>query len=81
MGNFWVDLTRSTLYGAPVALGGILYLGRYGSQLPHYHVFSGEPSDLGSVRGSRHHPDVVVTLIVLVAHLRSAVHLIFCRSE
>jgi uncharacterized membrane protein len=34
-----------------VLLGGILYLGRYGSVSPHYDVFYGEPADLRSVSG------------------------------
>ena len=34
-----------------VLLGGILYLGRYGSVSPHYDVFHGEPANLRSVSG------------------------------
>jgi uncharacterized membrane protein len=34
-----------------VLLGGILYLGRYGTGSPHYDVFHGEPADLRSVYG------------------------------
>ena len=34
-----------------VLLGGILYLGRYGSVPPHYDVFRGEPANLRSVSG------------------------------
>jgi len=34
-----------------VFMGGILYLGRYGSLSPHYNVFHGEPADLSSVSG------------------------------
>lgn len=34
-----------------VLLGGILYLIRYGSLPPNYHVFRGEPQDLRSVSG------------------------------
>lgn len=34
-----------------VLIGGILYLIQYGSQLPDYHVFRGEPSDLRSLQG------------------------------
>lgn len=34
-----------------VLLGGILYLGRYGSVSPHYDFFHGEPADLRSVSG------------------------------
>ena len=37
--------------GAVVLAGGILYLLRHGSAVPHYRVFSGEPSDLRHVRG------------------------------
>jgi uncharacterized membrane protein len=32
-----------------VLVGGIFYLARYGSLLPHYAVFQGEPSDLRQV--------------------------------
>lgn len=34
-----------------VLIGGILYLIQNGSQLPDYHVFRGEPSDLRSLQG------------------------------
>jgi uncharacterized membrane protein len=37
--------------GAVVFAGGVLYLLRHGSAVPHYRVFSGEPSDLRHVRG------------------------------
>jgi uncharacterized membrane protein len=37
--------------GAVVLAGGVLYLLRHGSAVPHYRVFSGEPSDLRHVRG------------------------------
>ena len=37
--------------GAVIFVGGILYLLRHGSAVPHYRVFSGEPSDLRHVRG------------------------------
>ena len=37
--------------GAVVLAGGILYLSRHESAVPHYRVFSGEPSDLRHVRG------------------------------
>ena len=37
--------------GAVVFAGGVLYLLRHGSAVPHYRVFSGEPSDLRQVRG------------------------------
>jgi uncharacterized membrane protein len=34
-----------------IMLGGILYLGRYGTSAPNYHVFRGEPADLRTVSG------------------------------
>jgi uncharacterized membrane protein len=34
-----------------VLSGGILYLFRYGSSLPQYQVFQGEPADLRSISG------------------------------
>jgi uncharacterized membrane protein len=34
-----------------VLLGGIFYLGRYGSVSPHYDIFHGEPANLRSVSG------------------------------
>ncbi len=34
-----------------VLVGGVLYLIRFGSTLPNYVVFRGEPVDLGSVSG------------------------------
>lgn len=34
-----------------VLFGGILYLARHGFEMPAYHVFRGEPSDLCSVLG------------------------------
>jgi uncharacterized membrane protein len=37
--------------GGVVLAGGVLYLLRHGSGVPHYRVFSGEPSDLRHVRG------------------------------
>jgi uncharacterized membrane protein len=37
--------------GVVVLAGGILYLLRYGSAVPHYQVFSGEPADLCHARG------------------------------
>jgi uncharacterized membrane protein len=37
--------------GAVVLAGGILYLLRHGSAVPHYRVFNGEPSDLRHVGG------------------------------
>jgi uncharacterized membrane protein len=36
---------------AVVAVGGILYLIRYGATAPDYRVFHGEPSDLRSLSG------------------------------
>lgn len=37
--------------GVVVFAGGVLYLLRHGSSVPHYRVFSGEPFDLRHVRG------------------------------
>jgi uncharacterized membrane protein len=37
--------------GAVVLAGGVLYLLRHGSAVPHYRTFSGVPSDLRQVRG------------------------------
>jgi uncharacterized membrane protein len=37
--------------GVVVLAGGILYLSRHGAAVPHYRVFSGEPSDLRHVCG------------------------------
>ncbi len=34
-----------------VLLGGLLFVARHGGELPAYHVFRGEPSDLRSVAG------------------------------
>jgi uncharacterized membrane protein len=34
-----------------VLAGGVLYLSRYGSALPEFRVFRGEPSDLRSLSG------------------------------
>jgi len=34
-----------------VLSGGVLYLCRYGSSLPQYQVFQGEPADLRSISG------------------------------
>src|SRR4029077_16409705 len=34
-----------------VVLGGILYLGRYGTSAPNYQAFKGEPADLRTVSG------------------------------
>jgi uncharacterized membrane protein len=47
------DLLRAgvMLSGVMVLAGGILYLLRHGSAVPHFQVFSGEPSDLRHLRG------------------------------
>lgn len=37
--------------GLVVLAGGILYLLRYGTEVPHYHLFTGEPEELKSFRG------------------------------
>ena len=34
-----------------VLIGGGLYLARHGTEVPNYHIFHGEPSDLRSVPG------------------------------
>ena len=34
-----------------VLIGGGLYLTRHGTELPNYHIFHGEPSELRSVPG------------------------------
>ncbi len=39
------------LSGALVVVGGIIYLVRHGSELPHYRTFAGEPSDLRTISG------------------------------
>ncbi|HJV35086.1 DUF1634 domain-containing protein [Geomonas sp.] len=39
------------LAGAVVLAGGLLFLHRYGTTLPDYRVFRGEPSDLRSLQG------------------------------
>jgi uncharacterized membrane protein len=39
------------LSGLVVLAGGLLYLARYGHQIPDYHVFRGEPAALRSVGG------------------------------
>jgi uncharacterized membrane protein len=45
-------LRTGVLTAATVVLaGGIVYLARHGSALPHYDVFRGEPSNLRSVVG------------------------------
>ncbi len=40
-----------SLAAAVVLAGGIVYLLRHGAEMPAYHVFRGEPSDLRSVPG------------------------------
>ncbi len=37
--------------GCVVLVGGIVYLVRHGSEIPNYHAFRSEPSDLRSVTG------------------------------
>lgn len=39
------------LAAAVVLLGGTIFLVRHGSEVPHYRVFQGEPSDLRMVSG------------------------------
>jgi len=39
------------LAAAVVGFGGFWYLVRYGTTMPDYHVFHGEPKDLRSLRG------------------------------
>jgi uncharacterized membrane protein len=39
------------LAAAVVLAGGVIYLARYGSTIPDYRVFRGEPSDLRNVSG------------------------------
>jgi uncharacterized membrane protein len=39
------------LSGALVVAGGIIYLVRHGSELPHYRTFAAEPSDLRTISG------------------------------
>lgn len=39
------------LAAAVVLAGGVMYLARYGSTIPDYRVFRGEPSDLRTVSG------------------------------
>jgi len=40
-----------SLAAGVVAVGGVLYLIRYGANSPNYHVFHGEPADLRGVSG------------------------------
>lgn len=42
------------LSGAIVFIGGIVYLCRHGFEMPAYHVFHGEPSDLRDISGILH---------------------------
>ena len=49
VGNLlWVGVLVSSLI---VLFGGGLYLARHGIELPNYHIFYGEPSELRSVLG------------------------------
>lgn len=47
------NLLRSgvVLSGALVFTGGLVYLFRHGAEMPAFHVFHGEPSDLRNVPG------------------------------
>jgi uncharacterized membrane protein len=51
--GFVGNLLRTGMLTAAVVVlvGGIIYLARHGFSLPHYDVFSGEPSNLRSVGG------------------------------
>jgi len=40
-----------TMAASVVALGGTIFLIRHGRELPHYHVFAGEPTSLRTVGG------------------------------
>lgn len=40
-----------TMAACVVALGGTIFLIRHGRELPHYHVFVGEPTSLRTVGG------------------------------
>jgi uncharacterized membrane protein len=42
------------LAAAVVVLGGLVFLARYGSTIPSYHVFQGEPTDLRTLSGIFH---------------------------
>lgn len=45
-------LRAGVLLSAAVTLiGGIMYLAAHGGDATHYHVFSGEPAELNTVRG------------------------------
>ena len=49
VGNLlWVGVIVSSLI---VLVGGGLYLARHATELPNYHIFYGEPSELRSVLG------------------------------
>jgi uncharacterized membrane protein len=49
VGNLlWAGVVVSSLI---VLIGGGLYLARHGTELPNYHIFYGEPSELRSVLG------------------------------
>jgi len=49
VGNLlWAGVVVSSLI---VLIGGGLYLARHGTELPNYHIFYGEPSELRSVMG------------------------------
>jgi hypothetical protein len=47
------NLLRGGVIGAAVVVlaGGILYLFRYGANLPDYSIFRGEPAEFRSVKG------------------------------
>jgi uncharacterized membrane protein len=61
----WTDQTLEEIIGSLlrygvmlsagiVAIGGMLYLLRYGAERPPYQVFRGEPTDLRSISGVIH---------------------------
>ena len=43
--------TGVALSAAVVLAGGVIYLWRHGTEVPNYHVFRGEPSDLRTLAG------------------------------
>jgi uncharacterized membrane protein len=60
--NHWTDQRLETIIGnllrggvmlaaAVVAIGGMIFLVRYGHDLPHYRAFTGEPEDLRRMPG------------------------------